>query len=379
VQRATKGRKNGSFLGTQNRGQRWLSSANDYLNAITTIDCGYMERNDYAYAYLLRNGKHAAFIDNNTNHCVPTMMQALADQGLQPENVDYIIITHVHLDHAGATGQLAELCPNAQVLAHPRAARHVIDPTKLVEGVRKVYGDETFDALYGNIKPVAKERVRIMEDAETIDLGVGRPLQFIHTRGHAKHHFVVHDPMSKSVFTGDAFGVSYRPVLKQFRLENKAKPFRFLGMSFGALPDSMQDFLFPSSSPVDFEPKEAHLAIDKILATKAERAFVTHGGVWEDMKLGAMQMHYGIQQYSLIMQELIAKIKDAERRGIPLDEDVLHTHALAKMRQFFEEELQKHGLKHEEPAVWDLLNSDIELNAQGLVVAAHNFKDTNNF
>ena len=79
------------------------------------------------------------------------------------------------------------------------------------------------------------------------------------------------------------------------------------------------------------------------------------------------------------MQELIAKIKDAERRGIPLDEDVLHTHALAKMRQFFEEELQKHGLKHEEPAVWDLLNSDIELNAQGLVVAAHNFKDTNNF
>ena len=81
---------------------------------------------------------------------------------------------------------------------------------------------------------------------------------------------------SNSVFTGDAFGVSYRPVLKQFRLENKAKPFRFLGMSFGALPDSMQDFLFPSSSPVDFEPKEAHLAIDKILATKAERAFVTH-------------------------------------------------------------------------------------------------------
>lgn len=141
----------------------------------------------------------------------------------------------------------------------------------------------------------------------------------------------------------------------------------------------MQDFLFPSSSPVDFEPKEAHLAIDKILATKAERAYVTHGGVWEDMKLGASQMHYGIQQYSLIMQDLIAKIKDAERRNIPLDEDVLHNHALAKMRQFFEEELQKHGLKHEEPAIWDLLNTDIELNAQGLVVAAHNFKDSSNF
>lgn len=366
-------------LVSRNIAQRWASSGSNILDTITTIDCNYMERQDYAYSYLIRNGKHSAFIDNNTNHCIPKLMQTLSDQGLTPEDVQYIIITHVHLDHAGATGQLAELCPNAQVLAHPRAVRHVIDPTKLIEGVKRVYGDETYEALYGDIKPVAKERVRAMEDKEVVDLGAGRPLEFIHTRGHAKHHFVVHDTQSKSVFTGDAFGISYRPFFKHYRLEAKSKPFTFLGMSFGSLPDSMQDFLFPSSSPVDFEPKEAHLAIDKILATKAERAYVTHGGVWEDMKLGASQMHYGIQQYSLIMQDLIAKIKDAERRNIPLDEDVLHNHALAKMRQFFEEELQKHGLKHEEPAIWDLLNTDIELNAQGLVVAAHNFKDSSNF
>lgn len=99
--------------------QRSYSTPSEYLKTITTIDCNYMEREDYATAYLVTNGKHAAFIDNNTNHCVPTLMKSLEEQGLAPENVDYIIITHVHLDHAGATGALAELCPNATVLAHP--------------------------------------------------------------------------------------------------------------------------------------------------------------------------------------------------------------------------------------------------------------------
>ena len=214
-----------------------------------------------------------------------------------------------------------------------------------------------------------------MEDGEVIELGHGRPLEFIHTRGHAKHHFVVHDSASRSVFTGDAFGISYRPILRNYRLTEKTKPFRFMGFSFGSLPENMKDFLFPSSSPVDFEPLEAHKAVDRILATKAERAYLTHGGVWDDMNLGAMQMHYGIQQFDLIMQDLIARMKDAEARNIPLDEDGLHQHALSKMRRFFEEELQKHGLKHEEPEIWDLLATDIELNAQGLVIAAKNFKN----
>jgi len=177
------------------------------------------------------------------------------------------------------------------------------------------------------------------------------------------------------VFTGDAFGISYRPTLRKFRISETTKPFRFMGFSFGSLPDNMKDFLFPSSSPSDFEPKEAHEAIDRILKTGAERAFLTHGALWDDMKLGAMQMHYGIQQYALIMEELIARMKDAEARKTQVDEDELYNHALSKMRKFFEEELQKHGLKHEDPAVWDLLQTDIELNAQGLVIAARSFKD----
>lgn len=148
-----------------------------------------------------------------------------------------------------------------------------------------------------------------------------------------------------------------------------------MGLSFGSLPDNMRDFVFPSSSPIDFEPLEAHKAVDRILATKAERAFLTHGGVWDDMNLGAMQMHFGIQQYSLIMQELIGRIMDAEKRGLPVDTDELYNTALARMKKFFEDELQKHGLKHEDASVWELLNTDIELNAQGLVIAAQNFKD----
>lgn len=148
-----------------------------------------------------------------------------------------------------------------------------------------------------------------------------------------------------------------------------------MGISFGTLPDTMKDFIFPSSSPVDFEPKEAHLAIDRIIKTGAERAFLTHSGVWDDMKLGAMQMHYGIQQYALIMQDLIVRIKDAETHGVAADEEALHKIAVSRLKKFFEDELQKHGLKHEDPEIWDLLSTDIEVNAQGLVIAAHNFKN----
>jgi predicted metal-dependent RNase len=116
------GRKVSRFCSSQYERRLTLrpySTVEDALKSIITIDCNYMEKRDYASAYLLHNRSHAAFIDNNTNQCVPKMMQTLSDQGLTPSDVEYIIITHAHLDHAGGTGQLAELCPKAQVLAHP--------------------------------------------------------------------------------------------------------------------------------------------------------------------------------------------------------------------------------------------------------------------
>ena len=178
--------------------------------SITTIDCHYLDRPEFAAAYLVADGDEAAFIDNNTNHALPRLLAALADTGLAPEQVRYLIITHVHLDHAGGTSALAGACPNATVLAHPRAFRHVTEPKKLVDSAKSVYGDDEFRRLYGEIQALPAERVRVMEDGERVSLGQ-RKLEFLHTRGHANHHFCIADSGSGSVFTGDAFGLIYPP------------------------------------------------------------------------------------------------------------------------------------------------------------------------
>ena len=115
-----------------------------------TIDCDYVLP-QVACAYLRIQGDEAAFIETNTTHAVPKLLSTLAAEGMKPEQVRYVIITHVHLDHAGGTSALLAACPNATVLAHPRAARHLVDPEKLVASARAVYGEAKFDALYGKI------------------------------------------------------------------------------------------------------------------------------------------------------------------------------------------------------------------------------------
>eukprot|EP01127_Copromyxa_protea_P011860 TRINITY_DN3025_c0_g1_i2.p1 TRINITY_DN3025_c0_g1~~TRINITY_DN3025_c0_g1_i2.p1 ORF type:complete len:271 (-),score=46.12 TRINITY_DN3025_c0_g1_i2:260-1072(-) len=252
------------------------------IPSITTIDCRYMNRANCAAAYMISHQQEVAFVDNNTNGSVPLLLSALKNTGLSPKHVKYIIITHIHLDHAGGTSALAKACPYATILAHPRAAPHLVDPTRIIAGAKSVYGEAMFNEVYGNIEAIPSERVVQIADGAKLNLGSSE-LEFIHTRGHAKHHMVVHDMSSKSVITGDTFGVSYFPFFKE------------LG--------GKQGVLFPSSSPVDFEPDEAHISIEKILATKAERAYPTHFGVWEDLPRGAKMLHDGIDFFTEIMNE----------------------------------------------------------------------------
>ena len=159
-------------------------------------------------------------------------MEVLKKEGLKPEDVQYLIITHVHLDHAGGSSALLKACPNAVLLAHPRAATHIIDPTKLIKSARLVYGESAFEKLYGEIEPVASARVRVMNDGETVQFG-SRNLHFFYTRGHANHHFCILDSGSEGIFTGDSFGLAY-PALQKNGL-----------------------LIIPSTSPTDFNPDEA--------------------------------------------------------------------------------------------------------------------------
>ncbi len=306
------------------------------MTDVKTIDCGYMGEKEMAAVYLIQDGDELAFIDNNTNAALPKLLDAVEAAGRTPEDVKYIIITHVHLDHAGGTSALASACANATVLAHPRAARHVIDPSRLVESAKAVYGAEEFERLYGTIVGVDASRVREMEDESSAELGAGT-LRFLHTRGHANHHFVVWDETSKSLFSGDAFGLTY-PCLQ------------------GPGP-----FTFPSSSPTDFDAELARQAVDRIERLSPARVYPTHFGAVTDVATAAAQMRRHLDFYESVMEDAFASEHPDE---------ALTAYCAQRLRDYFAGLLNQQGGLGADPATWQWLTLDLELNAQGLAFAA---------
>lgn len=225
----------------------------DVGQAVITIDCHYFGP-EHAASYLLIEERRAAFVDNNTVHAIPHLFRALEEHGLQPRDVQYLIITHLHLDHAGATSALVRECQHATVLTHPRGLRHLTEPARLIAGVKAVYGEDAYQRLYGDILPIAPDRIRAMEDGETLQFG-RRTLQFLHTRGHSNHHCCIHDSLSNGVFTGDTFGVEYKA----------SRPTKY-------------PYLLCSTAPPDFDPAAARASVDRIVATGAERVYLAHFG-----------------------------------------------------------------------------------------------------
>jgi glyoxylase-like metal-dependent hydrolase (beta-lactamase superfamily II) len=301
-------------------------------DSLHTIDCEYVQR-DLACAYLRVSGDECAFIETNTAHAVPRLLAALAAQGRSPADVRYVIVTHVHLDHAGGAHALMARCPNATLLAHPRAARHLIDPAKLVAGATAVYGAAHFAELYGTIRGVDAARVRALDDGAEVPFGAGA-LRFIHTRGHANHHFVVHDPALDTVFTGDAFGLVY-PQLQRAGL-----------------------IAFPSTSPTDFDGPAAHAAVDRILALGTRSACLTHFGEQTRQRDIAAQLHDWLT-LSEALVEASRERPEAEREAF----------IEARLTAAFDETAARAGLSLG-AADRTLVALDRRLNVQGLAFAA---------
>ena len=297
---------------------------------LVTIDCEYVLP-EFAAAYLRVQGGEAAFIETNTTHAVPKLLSALAAEGRDPADVRYVIVTHVHLDHAGGASALMRACPNATLLAQPRAVRHRVDPSKLVASAKAVYGEEAFDALYGRIEPIDEARVRALDDGASVPFGRDE-LSFWHTRGHANHHFVVHDPAADTVFTGDTFGLVYP------RLQ-RARP-----------------FAIPSTSPTDFDAEAALVSLDRILGLGTTTAALTHFGVVRALPEIAADLRVWLE----LSGELV-------ERAATLDPSSVE----ALFRERLSEELERHASRA--GLVLDagdraLLDLDLRLNAQGLAV-----------
>jgi len=180
----------------------------DYGHGISAVDSVYDRRLQTAIHLLVEKGR-AAVIDTGTSHAVPHVLAALQAKGVAPEQVDYVILTHVHLDHAGAAGQLMARFPNAQLTVHPRGARHMIDPSRLLAATVAIYGEQETRRVYGEILPVPQSRVIETPDEATLRLA-GRELLFLDAPGHARHHVVVQDSRTGHIFAGDTFGLSYR-------------------------------------------------------------------------------------------------------------------------------------------------------------------------
>jgi len=224
----------------------------------------------------------AAFVETNTRHAVPILLNRLQAVGMKPEQVEFIIVTHAHLDHAGGTAELLKYCPNAKVLAHPRATPHLVDPHKLVEASEQVYGKELFRDLYGHIDPISQERIQSVVDGEEVQFGTRR-LKFMHTRGHANHHMCILDSGSEGIFTGDAFGLCY-PELQGSGL-----------------------FIIPSSSPSQFDPDEALVSVRKVLEAGARKAYLTHFGELEDMDVAADQLERHLEFHAELLKGVMER------------------------------------------------------------------------
>ena len=309
-----------------------------YLQALPqgvyAIDTGF-HRDVFDAAYLVVEKGRAAFIDTGTNFAVPRLLGALQALGLGVEAVDWVIPTHVHLDHAGGVGLLMQHLPGAQLLVHPRGARHLIDPAKLWAGATAVYGEAEMQRSYGQLQPVAEARVQHSHDGQVLSLA-GRPLKLIDTPGHARHHHCVWDEASRGWFTGDTFGLSYR----EFDTAQGA-------------------WIMPTSTPVQFEPELLQASVQRLLAAEPDCMYLTHFG-----RIGGTAAE--VQRLGRLLLGLLADMVALGRRV----QHAPNRHQALKEGQLalFSASLAAHGCKLSVADIETLLGMDLELNAQGMAV-----------
>ena len=297
---------------------------------ITCIDTEHM-RQDFVAAYLIEHNGRAAFIDTGCHLSVPALLETLKEKNISTNTVDYIILTHIHLDHAGGAGELIRHLPNAKVYVHERGAQHLIDPSKLRAGVIGVYGELFFKQFLGDLIPIAADKVIIVKDGDSLDLG-GRLLKFIDTPGHARHHLCIWDELSQGIFSGDTLGVSYR----EFDTEQ------------GIL-------IFPPTTPVQFDPEAWITTIQQLMLLKPKTAYLTHFN----------QIRFTQKSADMLIQHINGFVKIAKKSA---NQPNRHQVIKKALLDYLLEIANKHGVTLDEPRQIKLFKGDLEICAQGLGV-----------
>lgn len=295
------------------------------------IDCHYL-RPGKASVYLLADRGEAAFVDVNAPTALPHLLAALDAAGLAPEAVHYLLLTHIHLDHGAGAGALLEACPNAEVIVHPAGRPHLLEPDRLVQASKMVYGAERFAKLYGDIAGLPPERVRAVEEGEEIRVG-SFPIACLHTPGHTKHHLSFHDRSAGTVYTGDVFGSCYAPH------REGAQP-----LAFCAIP------------PTDFDLARMGATVDRIEALRPARLGPTHFGFIEDAPGATKTLRRSISAMEQCLEAAVAS---------GLEDEALKAFSLERVFAAARVLYRDCGLDPAGPA-WDLMEGDLRMNAQGI-------------
>lgn len=301
----------------------------DLGNGVWCIDTG-LHKPGMAACYLLEEQGRAAIVDSGTWHTVPHVMEVLEQRGIARDAVDYVIVTHIHLDHAGGAGALLQQLPNAKLVVHPFGAKHMVDPSRISDAAIAVYGKDQFDHDYHEIVPVAPDRVIEAPDKHALTLN-GRELVFLDTPGHAGHHFCIWDARSRGFFTGDTFGLSYRET-----------------------DVDGQPMVIPTTTPVQFKPDVWQQSLDKLQSYNPEVMYLTHFSAVREVPRLMAELRQGLRDHHRIAQQTM---------HLEEPESVIREQLLAWLIK----RCSDHGLDWPGEDIEAFFAMDLGLNAQGLV------------
>lgn len=308
-----------------------MSALIRYDNGIYACDADYVRPLLAAIHLIVENGR-VALVDTGNNESLIAVERALATLGLAPGCVDYVILTHIHLDHAGGAGAMMRAFPNARLVVHPRGARHMADPAKLVAGATAVYGAAEVRRLYGEVLPI--DAARIIEATHELRLDLaGRELLCLDTPGHARHHISIVDRKSGGIFTGDTFGLSYRE-----------------------LDTDGRQFIFPTTTPVQFDPQAMHASLDLLMSFQPTAMYLTHYSQVVEVAAKAAELH-----------RLIDAHLDIARREKDSGPD-RHSRIRAMLAHLLVDEAKAFGCQLPPAEILEIFATDLDLNAQGLGV-----------
>ena len=297
---------------------------------ISLIDDYDLSRKERTGTYVIKE-ENITLIETCASPSVPYIIDGLKHLNIDLDNIQYIIVTHIHLDHAGGAGLLLEKCPNATIVVHPKGARHLANPSRLIAGAKAVYG-EKFKELFEPIIAIPEDRMIIKKDGETLRIGRNSTLTFYDTPGHANHHFCIHDHVSNGIFTGDTIGIFYQELLK----------------------DDIELYL-PSTSPNQFNPDAMLHSANRIESFEIETIYFGHFGMSKNKNEVFRQLRYWLPLFVQTGRTCIETEPDKSMKAV--------SEGLFSLVSSF---LDQKGISRDH-TIYPLLHLDLEVCAMGIV------------